>query len=406
MPISFPRSPSPPKTKATGKTIVSLGYPALFHWAVLAILLGLGVFAAFQQLVPLLAATVFLFLLILLARLWSRYALRRLSVRLKLSRDRVFPDEGTELNLELDNRGMPLPWVEIELELPYRLTEGKRSPSPYSQKRRRWVTAIAHGQTIGWQHPLEAKARGAYELGPLRLRSGDMFGLFPREMVIAPSPSLLVYPRIFPITKLNLPLKALFGEKAGPKSIYEDISRVAGVRDYRYDEPLKRIHWKASAAHNKLQTRQYESSTSLTLLLILDVSSFPEENEEFEQAVSTVASLAYEANRQGFALGLLANSHPEVQIPMGSGQNQLMMILEALARITAESRLSLNEQLSGLRPALLPLGATIVAVTHSTTPEIAGLVRQLEREGCSLLCISTEPSAKNTVTSINGGVRP
>ena len=138
MPISFPRSPSPPKTSPGDKTIVSLGYPALFHWTVLAVLLGLLVFAAFQQLAPLLAATVFLLLLIILARLWSRYALRRLSARLNLSRDRVFPDEGIEINLELDNRGLPLPWVEIELEFPYRLTEGKRSPSPYSQKRRRY----------------------------------------------------------------------------------------------------------------------------------------------------------------------------------------------------------------------------------------------------------------------------
>ena len=68
-----------------------------------------------------------------------------------------------------------------------------------------------------------------------------------------------------------------------PRPATKSVSRVAGARDYRYDEPLKRIHWKASAAHNKLQTRQYESSTSLTLLLILDVGSFPQENEEFEQ---------------------------------------------------------------------------------------------------------------------------
>ena len=117
-----------------------------------------------------------------------------------------------------------------------------------------------------------------------------------------------------------------------------------------------------------------------------------------------MASLAYEANRQGFALGLIANSYPEVQIPMGSGQNQLMQILEALARITAESRLSLNEQIVGLRTALLPLGATIVTVTHTTTPDLAGLVRQLEREGCSLLCISIEQASKSAA-SIDGGVR-
>ncbi len=404
MPIFFPRSRSQPKTRTPDRVIVSLGYPAIFHWTVLAVLLGLLIFAAFKQMVPLLAATVFLLVLVILSRFWSRYALRSLSGRISTVRDRAFPDEEIELNFELVNKGLPLPWLEIEVELPYRLTTGKRSLSPYTRERRRWVTAIARGQVISWKHTLEAKARGDYQLGPLRLRSGDMFGLFPRELVTSHFQSLLVYPRIFPLSKLNLPLRALFGEEVGPRSIYEDTSRVAGAREYRYDDPLKRIHWKASAAHSKLQTRQYESSTSLSLLLILDVHSFPEDNEEFEHAVSTVASLAYEASRQGFAMGLTANSEPEVQIAIGNGQNQLMQILEALARMTAKSRLSLSEQMASLRT-ILPVGATLVVVTRATTPTLAGLARQLEQDGHSLLWISTEQAKdqkKGAIFSLNG----
>ncbi|MFC1972033.1 DUF58 domain-containing protein [Chloroflexota bacterium] len=212
--------------------------------------------------------------------------------------------------------GLPLSWLETEIELPYRLVTGKSSLSLYTWERLRWVTALAHEQVITWKHTVEAKARGDYRLGPLRLRSGDMFGLFPRELVLPHFQSLLVYPRILPLSKLNLPLRALLGEKATPRSIYEDISRVAGARDYHYDDSFKHIHWKASAAHNKLQTRQYESSTSLSLLLILDVHSFQQEGEEFEYAVSTVASLAYEAERHGFAVGLVTNSEPEVTMPL------------------------------------------------------------------------------------------
>jgi len=294
--------------------------------------------------------------------------------------------------------------LEIEIELPYRLATGKRSLSPYTWERLRWVTAISRGQVISWKHTLEAKSRGDYRLGPLRLRSGDMFGLFPKELVLSHFQGLLVYPRIFPLSKLNLPLKALLGEKVGPRSIYEDTSRVAGARDYRYDDPLKRIHWKASAAHSKLQTRHYESSTSLSLLLILDVHSFPEENEEFEHAVSTVASLAYEADRQGFAVGLITNSEPEVQIAIGSGQNQLMQILEALARITAKSRISLYEQMDRFRT-ILPMGATLVVVTRTTTPTLASLACQLEQDGHSLLWISIEQATdqkRPVIVSLNG----
>jgi uncharacterized protein (DUF58 family) len=404
LPISFPRSRSRQKTRALDRTIVSLGYPVILHWTVLVVLLGLLIFSAFKQMVPLLATTVFLLVLAILSRLWSRYALRSLSGRIAISCDRAFPDEEVELTFELANRVLPLPWLEIEIEFPYRLATGKRPVSPYTWERLRWVTALSRRQVITWKHTLEAKARGDYQLGPLRLRSGDMFGLFPRELVLPQPHSLLVYPRIFPLIKLNLPPRALLGERATPRSIYEDISRVTGARDYRYDDPFNHIHWKASAAHSKLQTRQYESSTSLSLLLFLDVHSFPEEDEEFEHAVSTVASLAYEAERQGFAVGLITNSKPEVQIPIGSGRSQLMRILEALARITAKSRVSLYEEMDRLRT-ILPVGATLVVVTLTTTPTLASLASQLEQDGYSFLLVSTEQKSP-TITSLNRKAYP
>ena len=404
MPISSPLSRSRQKSRAPGRSIVSLGYPAVFHWAVLVILLGVLIFSAFKQMVPLLATTVFVLVLAILPRFWSRYALRSLSGRISISHDHAFPGEEIELTLELVNKGLPLPWLETEIELPYRLVTGKRSPSPYTWERLRWVTALSRGQVITWKHTVEAKARGDYQLGPLRLRSGDMLGLFPRELALPHFQSLLVYPRILPLSKLNLPLRALLGEKATPRSIYEDISRVAGARDYHYDDSFKHIHWKASAAHSKLQTRQYESSTSLSLLLILDVHSFQQEDEEFEHAVSTVASLAYEAERQGFAVGLVTNSEPEVQIPIGSGRNQLMQILEALARITAKSRVSLYQQMDKFR-AIFPMGATLVVITRTTTPALSSLVGRLERDGHSLICVSLEQATEQerpTIVSLNG----
>ncbi len=404
MQISFLRSRSRQKSRAPDRVTTSLGYPAVFHWTVLVVLLGLLIFSAFKYMVPLLATTVFLLVLAILPRFWSQYAFRGLSGKISTSHDRAFPDEEIELTFELFNRGLPLPWLEIEMELPYRLATGKRSLSPYTWERLQWVTAISRGQVITWKHTLEAKSRGDYQLGPLRLRSGDMFGLFPKELVLSHFQSLLVYPRIFPLAKLNLPLKALLGEKVGPSNIYEDISRVAGARDYRYDDPLKRIHWKASAAHSKLHTRHYESSTSLSLLLILDVHSFLEENEEFEHAVSTVASLAYEADRQGFAVGLITNSEPEVQIAIGSGRNQLRKILEALARITAKSRISLYEQMDRFRT-ILPMGATLVVVTRATAPTLASLARQLEQDGHSLRCISIQQATdheRGIIVSLDG----
>lgn len=389
MPTSLPLSRSPQRSQIPASALRSLGYPAIFHWTILVVLLGLFVLAAFKQMVPLLAGTALLLVLPVMAWFWSRYALRNLALKVSTSHGRAFPGENIEVTLELVNKGLPLPWLEVEMELPYRLATGKRSPSPYTRERLRWTTAISPGQVITWKQTLEARARGDYLLGPLRLRSGDMFGLLPKEMVLPEFESLLVYPRILAPGKLNLPMKALLGEKVGPRSFYQDTSRVAGARDYQNDDPFKHVHWKASAAHGKLQTRLYESSTSLSLLLILDVTSFPEEDEEFEQAVSTAASLAYEADRLGFAVGLMANSAPEVQIPIRTGRTQVLKILEALARITAKPGLSLNQQLDRLRT-LLPAGSTLLVITRTVTPVLAGFAREMEKNGHILQLVSVD----------------
>jgi uncharacterized protein (DUF58 family) len=385
--ISFPLSPSRQNSRAEGD-IITLGYPALFHWTSLVVLGGFFIFAALQHITPLLTVTACVMALVLPARLWSRYALRGLTAVISLDRDRAFPGEKIELTLELTNRGLPLPWLEIEMELPYRLITGRNPSSPYTWKRPRWLTALSRGQAVAWRHTIECSARGEYTLGPLRVRSGDFFGLFSREMVIPRFVKVLVYPRLYSLEKLPVPLRALYGEKVAPRSVYDDTSRVAGARDYRPGDPFKHIHWKASAAHFQLQTRQYESSTSLSLLLILDAHSYPEESEAFERAVSTVASLAYEADRQGFSVGLDINSSPAVYLPIGTGRDHLVQALEALARLTAGSPTPLHEQLDRLRT-VLPLGVSLVAVTNEPAAALSGLTSCLEREGHSLLCVST-----------------
>lgn len=389
MPISFLRLRSRWKNRASEGVIVNLGYPFIFHWTILTILLGLLVFTAFKHWVPLLAATLFMLVMAILPRIQSRFALRKVSGNLILCHDRAFPDEKVELSFELVNQGFSLPWLEIEIEVPSRLVKGKTPVSPCTRERLRWITALSSRKVITWSHAIEAKARGCYLLGPLRLRSGDMFGLFPKELVLPHFENLIVYPRIFPLGKLNFPLRALLGEKSASRNIYEDLSRVAGSRDYRHDDPFKHIHWKASAAHNELQTRQYESSTSLSLMLFLDVNSYHEKDEEFEYAVSMAASIAYEAEKHGFGVGLVTDGNPELQIPTGAGRTQLMLILESLARIDDKSQVSISVEMDRLRTTL-PAGVTLVLLTLAVTPAISSLVNRLEKEGRSSLLICTE----------------
>ena len=393
---SWPPYPSQLKSKtrsSSQRVSISLGHPILFHWLALAVVLILLLVSAINHLVPLLAITAFLLAWAIVSWFWSWRSLQEMSCQLNLSQSRAFPGDQIDLTFEVANgKWLFLPWLEIVVELPCRLVTGRlKTPSPYARERLRWTTSISGGQQVNWKHRLECKARGDYRLGPVRLRSGDIFGLFPKEMILPHFEHLLVYPLIVPVDRLALPLKELVGEVEVPKSIYEDVSRTMGTRDYQSSDAFKHIHWKSSARHSQLQTRQYESTTGLSLLLILDIYSFcqqEEQNEQhFELAVTTAASLAYEAHQGRFSVGLVANSDPEIQIPVRSGRSQFLLLLEALARIQAKSLLPLHEQLDKHKGSL-PMGATLVIVTNNLLPSLTSLVYKLQREGHSLFLVS------------------
>ncbi len=396
MKTSWPRHLSRLKS-STGASeqgfTVSLGYPLLFHWSVLVTAGVLLLLAGFKHWVPLLIITAFLLVVAAIASLWSRQSFRKVSCRLSPVPDRAFPGENIDLDFELTNgKWLFVPWLEIEAELPYRLVKGQPKTSPlYAKERLRWTTAVSGRQRLNWKYTLECKYRGDYSLGPIRLRGGDIFGLFPKEIILSRFEKLLVYPRVVPLERLGLPLRELTGETVARWNIYEDVSQTMGTRDYRSGDPLKRIHWKASARYEQFQVRQYESTTSLNLLIILDVGSFSHEAEPDEEpvawAVTTAASLAYEANRQKYPVGLIAGSVPGIQIPVRSGRAQLMAILEALARVQPKACPPLHQQLDEYR-SRLPVGTTMVMISHSLSLPLFSLAHKLKREGHSPVLVS------------------
>jgi len=393
---SYLPSPFLSKTKTNENPramIRTLGYPLLFHGVSLGIFLALVLSSAVRHSVALLVLSLSLLILAAVSWAWSRRSMQKVSFQIELDQTRAFPDESIELSLELINeKWLPLPWVEIEQSVPYRLTNGSlRPPSRYSKERFRWTTSISGRQRLKWRCNLTCRARGEYRLGPARLRSGDMFGLFPKEMIIPQSESLLVYPRIVPTDMLNPALREVLGEVETARKLYEDLNRSTGPRDYCHHDPFNRIHWKATARQGRLQVRQFESSTGLSLLLALDALSFygqgREDEQAFELAVSLTASLAYEFCGARCPVGLMVNAVPEIGIPVSSDRGQLLNFLEALARVQPGPGLPLHDLLERDR-SRLHLGTTLAIITHVPSPSLAAMMSDLRRRGHSLFLVT------------------
>src|SRR5436190_1792347 len=157
--------------------------------------------------------------------------------------------------------------------------------------------------------------------------------------------TVVVFPRVVPVTALGLPAHEPLGNWRVHSWLFEDPSRLVGARAYRPGDSLRRINWAASARTQQLQVKVYEPTTSHKLMLFLDLNTTPGEwwgliydSEALELSISTTASLAAWALAAGYPVGLATNgtrrfAPSRLAVEPTSSPTQLPAILEALGRL-------------------------------------------------------------------------
>ncbi|MCK4818560.1 DUF58 domain-containing protein [bacterium] len=227
-------------------------------------------------------------------------------------------------------------------------------------------------------------------MGPASLHSGDIFGFYPRSVIITEGLHLIVYPRTFSLDNLELPTRQPLGELKAQYRIFQDPTRTIGVREYIPGDPFNHINWKATARHQHLQVKEFEPSTTLQNIICLGVDSFTgnekkELNEEFEWAISTVATIANYLIRNGSALGFftntyLAQSKNSITVMPGTSPEHMINILEILARITLKP-IDTLETLINQQKGVLPWGATLIFIVSKVSDMLTTTLDDLSKSG-------------------------
>jgi uncharacterized protein (DUF58 family) len=231
----------------------------------------------------------------------------------------------------------------------------------------------------------------------VNIKSGDIFTLFETEETRRGRDRLVVYPRVYPMEDLGLPVKEPFGERKAHRRMLEDPLRTCGIRDYHPEDSLRHIHWKATARRGDLQVRVFEPTTTLTLVIFLNVCTFEYTwqgvlPDLFERTISAAGSIATWAVGQKHKVGLVANgsmplSDQSIRVPPGRSPGQLAAIFEALAAVTSFATSSIHELLRRESPRL-PWGATLVVVTAIVPDDLAAMVLRLRDAGRRMALIS------------------
>ena len=194
------------------------------------------------------------------------------------------------------------------------------------------IAEISAQTTHTWTYSLTPQQRGIYRWQTVELRSAAPLGLFWCRRRRLVKTKAIVYPQILPLK--HCPLLDHIGQdqdrhrqaqSIGPHNHNEGVTR--SIRPYRWGDPLRLVHWRTSARHNELRTRELEMFTGgQTLIIALD-SSGDWHPDHFEQAVIATASLYVYAQKH----------HNLVQVWTGQTglQSGRQAILETLAQVQA-----------------------------------------------------------------------
>lgn len=337
------------------------------------------------------------------ATLWDRFALHGLHYRRIFSEERAFVGETIDMTLELENKKpLPLSWIKIEDRFPEGMAPIGRQLLPSGVPGYELLTnvgALGWFEKVRWKYEFPCTQRGFYFFGYATVMSGDIFGIFERELILEGKTRLIVYPQVQPLAKLGLPAKNPFGGKRTHLPVFEDPTRVVGVRDYHPDDPMRRIHWKATARMQKPQVRIWEPTQEQQTIVFLNVASFEKHwqgvnRDLLEWTISVAASICQHAFDDRNAVGLVANasvpqSDQAVKVPLGRSPHQMRYILEALAAVTFFATASIDTLIRTESPKL-GWGATLVVVTAVVNDALLAQMIRLHRAGRPMVLVSLD----------------
>lgn len=114
--------------------------------------------------------------------------------------------------------------------------------------------------------------RGVYNFGNASLNIKDFFSIFEISKNVSENRTVKVYPRIHTLKSIvttgNKSIEILSNKKGN----IEDMSTIDDIRKYRIGDSLRRIHWKVSAKHGELYTKNFETFSGEECNLFLDMN--------------------------------------------------------------------------------------------------------------------------------------
>ncbi|GAA0520015.1 hypothetical protein GCM10011581_10140 [Saccharopolyspora subtropica] len=260
-----------------------------------------------------------------------------------------------------------------------------------------------HGGTM-LAYPVRPTLRGIHHIGPLRTWIGDPFGLSEFERELAGRSRLVAVPEVVALSGLPAGCGLGTGEDGTTRLRAGHGEDDVMVRQYRYGDDIRRVHWKSTARRDELMVRVEERPWHGGVTVLLDRRSAAHRGSgarsSVEWAVSAVASICLHLHRHGQQVRLVTEDGQVLAGGAGpaDGARNDDAVLDALAavRTSPQRDLECSRDPGG--------GHELIAVLGETTGAAVAELTKLRPQESRSLALLLDVRAWNGEAS--GGVDP
>ncbi len=274
---------------------------------------------------------------------WVRFLADHVHATRKLRYAALQVGDELEENICLQNSGwLPALWVAIE------------DHSDFPAYSIGVIRALDASSKAEWRVHLICKQRGEFSLGPWDWESSDPFGIFTVRRMYTKAQKMVVYPPLAVLPVDFLP----HGKKLGDmrplnQPLVSNSVQVTQTRPYQPGDPMRRIHWRTTARHQKPYVKIFDPEAASRIWLIPDLDpavhsknqSEDWQDSSEETLILLLSALASQLINDQRAVGLFANVEPPSILLPQRGPAYLWTILSALAPLHIKQPVNLADTL-------------------------------------------------------------
>lgn len=338
--------------------------------------------------------------------LWSRFGLRDLHYERSIGRERTLWGDDVPLDLAVWNdKPLPLPWLSVD-DFATGSTVVREESLIHTDLpglailRSRWT--VGSYERVVRHLTIAADRRGSYALGPVRVTVADPFGYGLAIEEHEDRATLIVRPRTLPVRLLGQQ-HAQAGDLRTRHSLFEDPALFAGVRPYRPGDPMRRVHWRATARTGTPVSKRFDPSRLESLLVALDVQTmsgtiWESDDEMVESLMVAASSLVRHSLIEGASCGLAAMALSRTPggfalVAPRTGRSQLGSVADMLGRLDIAPSAPFDHLLVRL-PQKVQAGTTIVVLTARDPAPYMAALRRLDRSGYPVQVVGLGPNGQ------------